>query len=154
MLCRGPHLPNLSFIGAFKLTKVSGAYWKGDSNNKMLTRIYGTAWNTEKELNKHLHELEEAEKRDHRKIGKEMDLFHFQDEAPGMVFWHSDRWTIYRNLRNFVRSRLQESDYIEVNTPQVIDRKLWEASGHWDKYRENMFITEIELWNYAWFNES
>ena len=143
-LCRGPHLPNLSFIGAFKLTKVSGAYWKGDSNNKMLTRIYGTAWNTEKELNKHLHELEEAEKRDHRKIGKEMDLFHFQDEAPGMVFWHSDGWTIYRNLRNFVRSRLQESGYIEVNTPQVIDRKLWEASGHWDKYRENMFITEID----------
>ena len=143
-LCRGPHLPNLSFIGAFKLTKVSGAYWKGDSNNKMLTRIYGTAWNTEKELNKHLHELEEAEKRDHRKIGKEMDLFHFQDEAPGMVFWHSDGWTIYRNLRNFVRSRLQECGYIEVNTPQVIDRKLWEASGHWDKYRENMFITEID----------
>ena len=143
-LCRGPHLPNLSFIGAFKLTKVSGAYWKGDSNNKMLTRIYGTAWNTEKELNKYLHELEEAEKRDHRKIGKEMDLFHFQDEAPGMVFWHSDGWTIYRNLRNFVRSRLQDSDYIEVNTPQVIDRKLWEASGHWDKYRENMFITEID----------
>ena len=143
-LCRGPHLPNLSFIGAFKLTKVSGAYWKGDSNNKMLTRIYGTAWNTEKELNKYLHELEEAEKRDHRKIGKEMDLFHFQDEAPGMVFWHSDGWTIYRNLRNFVRSRLQESGYIEVNTPQVIDRKLWEASGHWDKYRENMFITEID----------
>ena len=143
-LCRGPHLPNLNFIGAFKLTKVSGAYWKGDSNNKMLTRIYGTAWNTEKELNKYLHELEEAEKRDHRKIGKEMDLFHFQDEAPGMVFWHSDGWTIYRNLRNFVRSRLQESGYIEVNTPQVIDRKLWEASGHWDKYRENMFITEID----------
>jgi threonyl-tRNA synthetase len=143
-LCRGPHLPNLSFIGAFKLTNVSGAYWKGDSNNKMLTRIYGTAWNTEKELNKYLHELEEAEKRDHRKIGKEMDLFHFQDEAPGMVFWHSDGWSIYRNLRNFVRSRLQESGYIEVNTPQVIDRKLWEASGHWDKYRENMFITEID----------
>ena len=143
-LCRGPHLPNLNFIGAFKLTKVSGAYWKGDSNNKMLTRIYGTAWNTEKELNKYLHELEEAEKRDHRKIGKEMDLFHFQDEAPGMVFWHSDGWSIYRNLRNFVRSRLQESGYIEVNTPQVIDRKLWEASGHWDKYRENMFITEID----------
>ena len=110
----------------------------------MLTRIYGTAWNTEKELNKYLHELEEAEKRDHRKIGKEMDLFHFQDEAPGMVFWHSDGWSIYRNLRNFVRSRLQESGYIEVNTPQVIDRKLWEASGHWDKYRENMFITEID----------
>ena len=143
-LCRGPHLPSLSFIGSFKLTKVSGAYWKGDAKNKMLTRIYGTAWNTDKDLNKYLNTLEEAEKRDHRKLGKEMDLFHFQDEAPGMVFWHPDGWTIYRNLRNFVRSRLQDSGYIEVNTPQVIDRKLWEASGHWDKYRENMFITEVD----------
>ena len=143
-LCRGPHLPSLSFIGSFKLTKVSGAYWKGDANNKMLTRIYGTAWNTDKDLNKYLNTLEEAEKRDHRKLGKEMDLFHFQDEAPGMVFWHPDGWTIYRNLRNFVRSCLQDSGYIEVNTPQVIDRKLWEASGHWDKYRENMFITEVD----------
>ena len=143
-LCIGPHLPSLSFIGSFKLTKVSGAYWKGDAKNKMLTRIYGTAWNTDKDLNKYLNTLEEAEKRDHRKLGKEMDLFHFQDEAPGMVFWHPDGWTIYRNLRNFVRSRLQDSGYIEVNTPQVIDRKLWEASGHWDKYRENMFITEVD----------
>ncbi len=143
-LCRGPHLPNLSFVGAFKLTKVSGAYWKGDSKNKMLTRIYGTAWKNEKELNKYLTTLDEAQKRDHRKLGKEMNLFHFQDEAPGMVFWHPDGWTIYRNLRNFVRKRLQDNDYIEVNTPQVIDRKLWEASGHWDKYRENMFITEID----------
>ena len=143
-LCRGPHLPSLSFVGAFKLTKVSGAYWKGDSKNKMLTRIYGTAWKNEKELNKYLTTLDEAQKRDHRKLGKEMNLFHFQDEAPGMVFWHPDGWTIYRNLRNFVRKRLQDNDYIEVNTPQVIDRKLWEASGHWDKYRENMFITEID----------
>ena len=143
-LCRGPHLPSLSFIGSFKLTKVSGAYWKGNSKNKMLTRIYGTAWNTEKDLNKYLNTLQEAEKRDHRKLGKEMDLFHFQDEAPGMVFWHPNGWTIYRNLRNFVRRRLQDSGYIEVNTPQVIDRKLWEASGHWDKYRENMFITEVD----------
>ena len=143
-LCRGPHLPNLSFVGAFKLTKVSGAYWKGDSKNKMLTRIYGTAWKNEKELNKYLTTLDEAQKRDHRKLGKEMNLFHFQDEAPGMVFWHPNGWTIYRNLRNFVRKRLQDNDYIEVNTPQVIDRKLWEASGHWDKYRENMFITEID----------
>ncbi len=143
-LCRGPHLPSLSFIGSFKLTKVSGAYWKGDSKNKMLTRIYGTAWNTEKDLNKYLNTLQEAEKRDHRKLGKEMDLFHFQDEAPGMVFWHPNGWTIYRNLRNFVRRRLRDSGYIEVNTPQVIDRKLWEASGHWDKYRENMFITEVD----------
>ena len=143
-LCRGPHLPNLSFVGAFKLTKASGAYWKGDSKNKMLTRIYGTAWKNEKELNKYLTTLDEAQKRDHRKLGKEMNLFHFQDEAPGMVFWHPDGWTIYRNLRNFVRKRLQDNNYIEVNTPQVIDRKLWEASGHWDKYRENMFITEID----------
>ena len=143
-LCKGPHLPNLSFIGAFKLTKVSGAYWKGDSNNTMLTRIYGTAWNNEKDLNNYLDNLEEAQKRDHRKLGKEMDLFHFQDEAPGMVFWHPNGWAIYRKLRNFVRKRLEDSGYIEVNTPQVKDRKLWEASGHWDKYRENMFITEID----------
>ena len=143
-LCRGPHLPSLSFIGPFKLTKVSGAYWKGDSNNRMLTRIYGTAWNNEKELNKHLSDIEEAQKRDHRKIGKEMNLFHFQDEAPGMVFWHPYGWTIYRQLQNFVRERLDKYDYKEINTPLVVDRKLWEASGHWDKYRENMFITEID----------
>ena len=143
-LCRGPHLPSLSFIGAFKLTKVAGAYWKGDSKNSMLTRIYGTAFNSDKDLQNHLDNIEEALKRDHRKIGKEMNLFHFQDEAPGMVFWHPNGWTIYRNLRNFVRDKLQSNGYIEVNTPQVIDRKLWEASGHWDKYRENMFITEID----------
>ena len=143
-LCRGPHLPSLSFIGPFKLTKVSGAYWKGDSNNKMLTRIYGTAWNNEKELKKYLSDIEEAQKRDHRKIGKEMDLFHFQDEAPGMVFWHPYGWTIYRQLQNFIRERLDKYDYKEINTPLVVDRKLWEASGHWDKYRENMFITEID----------
>ena len=143
-LCRGPHLPSLSFIGSFKLTKISGAYWKGDSKNKMLTRIYGTAWNTEKELNNHLTAIDEAEKRDHRKLGKEMDLFHFQEEAPGMVFWHPYGWTIYRQLQNYVRERLEENDYLEINTPQVVDRKLWEASGHWDKYRENMFITEID----------
>ena len=143
-LCRGPHLPSLSVIGAFKLTKVAGAYWKGDSKNSMLTRIYGTAFNNDKDLQNHLDNIEEALKRDHRKIGKEMNLFHFQDEAPGMVFWHPNGWTIYRNLRNFVRDKLQSNGYIEVNTPQVIDRKLWEASGHWDKYRENMFITEID----------
>ena len=143
-LCRGPHLPSLSFIGSFKLTKVSGAYWKGDSNNKMLTRIYGTAWNNEKELKKYLSDIEEAKKRDHRKLGKEMDLFHFQDEAPGMVFWHPYGWTIYRQLQNFIRERLDKYDYKEINTPLVVDRKLWEASGHWDKYRENMFITEID----------
>ena len=143
-LCKGPHLPNLGFIGAFKLTKVSGAYWKGDSNNTMLTRVYGTAWNNEKDLDNYLVNLEEAQKRDHRKLGKEMNLFHFQDEAPGMVFWHPYGWTIYRQLQNYVRERLEENNYLEINTPSVVDRKLWEASGHWDKYRENMFITEID----------
>tara|TARA_Y100000385_G_scaffold205639_1_gene213043 strand:+ start:1915 stop:3846 length:1932 start_codon:yes stop_codon:yes gene_type:complete len=143
-LCRGPHLPSLKHIGSFKLTKLAGAYWKGDSKNKMLTRIYGTAWKNDKDLNAHLHSIEEAEKRDHRKLGKEMKLFHFQEEAPGMVFWHPDGWTIYRLLQDFIRNKLQEYDYQEINTPQVVDRKLWEASGHWDKYRENMFITEID----------
>ena len=143
-LCRGPHLPNLGFIGSFKLTKVSGAYWKGDSNNSMLTRIYGTAFNSDKDLQQHLDNLEEALKRDHRKLGKEMDLFHFQDEAPGMVFWHPYGWNIYKTLQNFMRNKLDKNGYLEINTPQVVDRKLWEASGHWDKYRENMFITEID----------
>ena len=143
-LCRGPHLPSLKHIGAFKLTKLAGAYWKGDSNNKMLTRIYGTAWKNEKELNAYLLRIEEAEKRDHRKIGKEMNLFHFQEEAPGMVFWHPNGWTIYRILESFIRTKLEKYNYLEIKTPQVVDRKLWEASGHWDKYRENMFITEID----------
>ena len=143
-LCRGPHLPNLSFIGSFKLTKVSGAYWKGDSKNTMLTRIYGTAWKNDKDLEKYLNTIEEAVKRDHRKLGKEMDLFHFQDEAPGMVFWHPYGWNIYKTLQSFIRTKLDKNDYLEINTPQVVDRKLLEASGHWDKYRENMFITEID----------
>ena len=143
-LCRGPHLPNLSFIGAFKLTKVSGAYWKGDSSNQMLTRIYGTAWRSEKELLDYLKTIEEAEKRDHRKIGKDMDLFHFQDEAPGMVFWHPRGWTIYSTLKSYMSEMQAKANYKEINTPSVIDRKLWEKSGHWDKYRENMFITEID----------
>ena len=143
-LCRGPHLPSLKHIGAFKLTKLAGAYWKGDSKNKMLTRIYGTAWKNEKDLNAYMHSIEEAEKRDHRKIGKEMNLFHFQEEAPGMVFWHPNGWTVYRILQNFMREKLEAFDYQEINTPLVVDRKLWEASGHWDKYRENMFITEID----------
>lgn len=143
-LCRGPHLPNLKHIGAFKLTKVAGAYWKGSAENKMLTRIYGTAWKNDKDLKSHLLALEEAEKRDHRKLGKEMSLFHFQEEAPGMVFWHPKGWSIYKNLETFVRNRLEKFGYQEIKTPQVVDRKLWEASGHWDKYRENMFITEID----------
>ncbi len=142
-LCKGPHLPNLKHIGAFKLTKIAGAYWRGDSDNEMLTRIYGTAWKSDKQLNAYLHRLEEAEKRDHRKLAKEMDLFHFQEEAPGMVFWHPNGWTIYRALEDYMRDKLSGS-YQEIKTPQVVDRKLWEASGHWDKYRENMFITEID----------
>ena len=143
-LCRGPHLPNLDFIGEFKLTKVSGAYWKGDSSKPMLTRIYGTAWNNNKDLNNYLERLSKAEEVDHRKLGKEMDLFHFQEEAPGMVFWHPKGWTIYTQLQQYVREMQKKAGYFEVNTPEVVDRKLWEKSGHWDKYRENMFITEID----------
>ena len=143
-LCRGPHLSSLKQIGHFKLTKVSGAYWKGNAQNTMLTRIYGTAWNTKKELDEHLLQLEEAELRDHRKIGKDLKLFHFQDDAPGMVFWHPDGWKIYTELEKYVRKMQSNADYKEIKTPQVVDRKLWEKSGHWDKYRENMFITEID----------
>ena len=143
-LCKGPHLPSLSFVGEFKLLSIAGAYWQGDSNNEMLTRIYGTAWRTKKELSDHLTQIEEAEKRDHRKLAKEMDLFHFQDEAPGMVFWHQNGWSIYTSLQNFMRRKLDLSGYQEINTPEVVDRTLWEASGHWEKYRENMFIAEID----------
>mgnify|MGYP001390041540 FL=1 len=143
-LCRGPHLPSLDHIGEFKLTKISGAYWKGDADNQMLTRIYGTAWRTQKELDQYLTQQEEAEKRDHRKIGKEMNLYHFQDDAPGMVFWHPAGWTIYTQLKAFMRKKLSMAGYKEVSTPLVVDRTLWEKSGHWDKYRENMFITEID----------
>tara|TARA_Y100001958_G_scaffold127402_1_gene95349 strand:- start:5758 stop:7701 length:1944 start_codon:yes stop_codon:yes gene_type:complete len=143
-LCRGPHLPNLSKVGAFKLTKIAGAYWKGDSQNEMLSRIYGTAWKNKKDLKKHLTLIEEAEKRDHRKLAKEMDLFHLQEEAPGMVFWHAKGWSMYVALQNYVRRKQIANGYEEINTPMVVDRKLWEASGHWDKYRENMFITEID----------
>ena len=143
-MCRGPHVTNTKHLRAFKLTKVSGAYWRGDSQNEMLQRIYGTAWSTPKELKKHLVQLEEAEKRDHRRLGRQLDLFHFQEEAPGMVFWHPKGWTIYRVLEDFMRTKQIESDYDEINTPEVVDRKLWEESGHWDKYRENMFITEID----------
>ena len=143
-LCKGPHLPSLSFVGEFKLLSIAGAYWQGDSNNEMLTRIYGTAWRNKKELSDHLTQIEEAEKRDHRKLAKEMDLFHFQDEAPGMVFWHQNGWSIYTSLQNFMRRKLDLSGYQEINTPEVVDRRLWEASGHWEKYRENMFIAEID----------
>jgi len=143
-MCRGPHVTNTKHLRAFKLTKVSGAYWRGDSKNEMLQRIYGTAWQSTKDLESHLVQLEEAEKRDHRKLGRQLDLFHFQEEAPGMVFWHPKGWAVYRALEDFMRIKQIESDYEEINTPEVVDRKLWEDSGHWDKYRENMFITEID----------
>ena len=143
-MCRGPHVTNTRHLKAFKLTKVSGAYWRGDSKNEMLQRIYGTAWKNKKDLDKYLVNLLEAEKRDHRKIGRQLNLFHFQEEAPGMVFWHSKGWTIYRILEDFIRKQQIEAGYEEINTPQLVDRKLWEQSGHWDKYRENMFITEID----------
>ncbi len=140
-LCRGPHMPSTNHIGtAFKLMKVAGAYWRGDSNKPMLSRIYGTAWRTQKELDKHLYQLKEAEKRDHRKLGKEMELFHFQDEAPGQVFWHHKGWIIYTELLAYMRRKIRNYNYIEVNTPQMLDSRFWQASGHWDKYRENMFI--------------
>ena len=144
-LCRGPHLPSTGRLGkAFKLMKLAGAYWRGDSKNPMLQRIYGTAWATEDQLKQHLHMLEEAEKRDHRKLGREMDLFHMQDEAPGSVFWHPKGWTIYRELQNYIRRRISKVGYVEVNTPIMVDRILWEASGHWEKFHENMFISETE----------
>ena len=143
-MCRGPHVTNTRHLKAFKLTKVAGAYWRGDSSNEMLQRIYGTAWKSKKDLDKYLENLIEAEKRDHRKIGRQLNLFHFQEEAPGMVFWHSKGWTIYRILKEFIRNQQIKAGYEEINTPQLVDRRLWEQSGHWDKYRENMFITEID----------
>ena len=144
-LCIGPHLPSTGKLGhAFKLMKLAGAYWRGDSKNEMLQRIYGTAWATEKELKQYLLMLEEAEKRDHRRLGREMDLFHIQDVATGSVFWHPKGWTLYRSLQDYIRRRLEASDYIEVNTPQLVDRTLWEDSGHWEKFREHMFTAESE----------
>jgi threonyl-tRNA synthetase len=144
-LCRGPHLASTGRMGhAFKLMSVAGAYWRGDSNRPMLQRIYGTAWRTEKELNAYLHMLEEAEKRDHRKLGKQLGFFHLQEEATGSVFWHPSGWTIYREIESYMRRRLEEGGYDEVKTPQLVDRALWEASGHWDKFRENMFTAEAE----------
>ena len=145
-LCRGPHLASTGRMGhAFKLMSVAGAYWRGDSNRPMLQRIYGTAWRTEKDLNAYLHMLEEAEKRDHRKLGKQLNFFHLQEEAAGSVFWHPNGWTIYREIETYMRRRLEDGDYAEVKTPQLVDRALWEASGHWDKFRENMFTAEAEV---------
>ena len=144
-VCRGPHLPSTGKLGnGFKLMKVAGAYWRGDSRNEMLQRIYGTAWRDRKELKAYLDRLAEAEKRDHRKLGKALDLFHTQDEAPGMVFWHDKGWTIYLLLEDYIRNRLRRHGYLEVHTPQIIDRSLWERSGHWEKFRDDMFVTEAE----------
>lgn len=143
-LCRGPHLMSTGKIGtAFKLTKISGAYWRGDAKNAQLQRIYGTAWRDEKELNEYLHRIEEAEKRDHRKIGKEMNLFHLQEEAVGQVFWHPKGHTLWRTLEAYIRRKIEKNDYVEVKTPLLLDRALWERSGHWAKYRENMFVAEV-----------
>ena len=143
-LCRGPHVPSTGKLGVFKLTKVAGAYWRGDHNNEMLQRIYGTAWASKKELKAYLNRLEEAEKRDHRKLNKKLDLFHFSDDAPGSVFWHPKGWTLFLLLLDYMRKRQDEAGYIEVNTPDVMDRSLWETSGHWFNYRENMFLTQTE----------
>ncbi|MCA1940334.1 MAG: threonine--tRNA ligase, partial [Caenispirillum bisanense] len=144
-LCRGPHLPSTGKLPkAFKVMKLAGAYWRGDSRNEMLQRIYGTAWGTEKQLKEYLTMLEEAEKRDHRRLGRELDLFHMQEEAQGSVFWHPYGWTLYRKLQQYMRERLEASGYVEVNTPQLVDRVLWERSGHWEKFRENMFTAQTE----------
>lgn len=144
-LCRGPHLPSTGKLGkAFKLTRVSGAYWRGDSNNEMLQRVYGTAWPNDKQLRQYLRMLEEAEKRDHRRLGRIMDLFHFQEESPGAVFWHPKGWSLFQNLIGFMRSQQNAAGYKEINTPEVVDRSLWEASGHWDAFGDNMFTTETK----------
>jgi len=148
-LCRGPHVPSTGHLKAFKLMKLAGAYWRGNSDNEMLQRVYGTAWKDKKALKAYLHRLEEAEKRDHRKIGKAQDLFHLQEEAPGMVFWHPNGWTIYREVEQYIRDKIRKAGYREIRTPQIVDRSLWEKSGHWDKYREDMFTTHSENRDFA-----
>ena len=148
-LCRGPHVPSTGKLKAFKLMKLAGAYWRGDSRNEMLQRIYGTAWIDQKALKAYLHRLEEAEKRDHRRVGKALGLFHVQEEAPGMVFWHDHGWRVYVEVQNYIRQMLREHDYQEVHTPQIIDRSLWERSGHWEKFRDDMFTTASENRDYA-----
>ena len=148
-LCRGPHVPSTGKLKSFKLMKLAGAYWRGDANNEMLQRVYGTAWRNKKELKAYLHRLEEAEKRDHRKLAKTLDLFHTQEEAPGMVFWHDNGWRIYQQVEQYIRDRLRENGYEEVRTPQVVDRTLWEKSGHWDKFQDMMFTTSSENRDYA-----
>ena len=148
-LCRGPHVPSTGKLKVFKLMKVAGAYWRGDSRNEMLQRIYGTAWAKKEDLDGYLHRLEEAEKRDHRKLGRQLDLFHLQEEAPGMVFWHPKGWAVWQQIEQYVRRRLASGGYREVRTPLIMDRVLWERSGHWENYRENMFTTSSENRDYA-----
>lgn len=148
-LCRGPHVPSTGKLKVFKLMKVAGAYWRGDSKNEQLQRIYGTAWTKKEDQDQYLHMLEEAEKRDHRKLGKQLDLFHMQDESPGMVFWHPKGWTLWQQVEQYMRGRLRDAGYDEIKTPMIMDRSLWEASGHWQNYRENMFTTESEKRDYA-----
>ena len=148
-MCRGPHVPNTRFLKHFKLTKLAGAYWRGDSNNEMLQRIYGTAWATKDELKAYIQRIEEAEKRDHRKLGKQLDLFHLQDEAPGMVFWHPRGWTLWQVIEQHMRRELEAAGYQEVKTPQIMDKSFWEKSGHWENYKDNMFLTASEKREYA-----
>ena len=148
-MCRGPHVPNTRFLKNFKLTKLAGAYWRGDSNNEMLQRIYGTAWATKDELKAYIQRIEEAEKRDHRKLGKQLDLFHLQDEAPGMVFWHPRGWALWQTIEQHMRKELDAAGYREVKTPQIMDKAFWEKSGHWDNYKDNMFVTQSEKREYA-----
>ncbi|MFN4149053.1 MAG: TGS domain-containing protein, partial [Rhodocyclaceae bacterium] len=143
-LCRGPHVPSTGKLKHFKLMKVAGAYWRGDARNEQLQRVYGTAWATKQELDAYLHMLEEAEKRDHRRLGQQLDLFHFQEEAPGAVFWHPHGWRLFQDLIGYMRARQEAAGYVEVNTPDVMDRSLWEVSGHWFNYREHMFTTQTE----------
>ncbi|HET8801279.1 MAG TPA: threonine--tRNA ligase [Marinobacter sp.] len=148
-LCRGPHVPSTGKLKAFKLTKVAGAYWRGDTSNEQLQRVYGTAWGNKKDLKAYLHRLEEAEKRDHRKVGKKLNLFHMQEEAPGMVFWHPDGWSLYQEIEQYMRRKQHQHGYREIKTPQVVSRNLWEKSGHWDKFKDDMFTTESEKHDYA-----
>ncbi|HNH23453.1 MAG TPA: threonine--tRNA ligase, partial [Accumulibacter sp.] len=148
-LCRGPHVPSTGKLKVFKLMKVAGAYWRGDHRNEQLQRIYGTAWASKEDQDSYLHMLEEAEKRDHRKLGRQLDLFHLQDEAPGMVFWHAKGWSIWQEIEQYMRGVYQRNGYLEVKCPQILDRTLWEKSGHWDNYKDNMFTTESEKHDYA-----
>ncbi|MFO7787368.1 MAG: threonine--tRNA ligase [Halospina sp.] len=148
-LCRGPHVPSTGRLGAFKLTRVAGAYWRGDTDNEQLQRIYGTAWPDKKQLKAYLKRVEEAEKRDHRKVGKKLSLFHMQEEAPGMVFWHPKGWTVYQQIEQYLRAKLRRHGYEEIRTPQIVSRTLWEQSGHWEKFQDDMFTTESEKYDYA-----